>query len=81
MERSSVLPIPREATGGMVSAPTQVTDELVAAPSNVYSQPGMVHRFDPEPRVPPARGCRALAAVGGKADEGNPLMIEFLTRC
>jgi hypothetical protein len=31
MERSSVLPIPREATGGMVNAPTQVTDELVAA--------------------------------------------------
>jgi hypothetical protein len=30
MERSSVLPIPREATGGMVSAPTQVTDELAA---------------------------------------------------
>jgi hypothetical protein len=31
MERSSVLPIPREATGGMVSAPTPVADELAAA--------------------------------------------------
>jgi pimeloyl-ACP methyl ester carboxylesterase len=87
MERSSVLPIPREPTGGMVSSPSiwcelmgnGVADEPVAARSNVYYQPGMVHRFDPDHECHLLEGA-AHRPQWVKTDEVNALMIEFLTR-